>query len=82
MSPLNRGGVTVRRLLDREAWEGPVGIARIVGLLSATWLLIAGFLMFIDMGGMTPAKLLLPSSIMLVALAFIAGYQMGQSRRQ
>lgn len=71
----------MRRLLDRKAWEGPVGIARIVVLLSATWLFVTGLLLVIGVSGWTPARAVLPSEIMLLALGFLFGYQMGLSKR-
>jgi uncharacterized membrane-anchored protein len=71
----------VRRLIDRKLWTGPLGIARIVLLLSATWLFVTGLLEVIGVTGVTPAKAVLPGSIMLLALGFVGGYQLAQSKR-
>jgi hypothetical protein len=65
----------MKGLLDRKAWEGPLGIARIVLGLSAVWLLVTVFT------GFTAAKLMLPMVLMMLALGFLGGYQMGQSKR-
>lgn len=62
-------------------WIGPLDIARIVLLLSAIWLFVTGLLQVIGVNGVTPAKAVLPGSIMLLALGFVGGYQMAQSKR-
>ena len=71
----------MKRLMDRKAWEGPLGVGRIVLGLSAIWLFITGLLEVIGVNGVTPAKAVLPAMIMLLALGFVSGYQMGQARR-
>jgi hypothetical protein len=71
----------MKRLMDRKMWTGPLGIARIVLLLSAIWLFVTGLLQVIGVNGVTPAKAVLPGSIMLLALGFATGYQMAQSKR-
>ena len=71
----------MKRLMERKAWTGPLGIARIVVLLSAIWLFVTGLLGVIGVNGVTPAKAVLPASIMLLALGFVGGYQMGQAKR-
>lgn len=71
----------MKRLLDRNAWTGPLGVGRIVLLLSAIWLFVTGLLEVIGVNGVTPAKAVLPGSIMLLALGFVSGYQMGQAKR-
>ena len=67
--------------MDRKMWTGPLGIARIVLLLSATWLFVTGLLEVIGVSGVTPAKAVLPLSIMLLALGFVGGYHLAQSKR-
>lgn len=71
----------MKRLMERKAWTGPLGIARIVVLLSAIWLFVTGLLEVIGVNGVTPAKAVLPAMIMLLALGFVGGYQMGQAKR-
>ena len=71
----------MKRLLNRKVWEGPLGLARIVLILSAIWLMVTSFLVVIGVPGATNGKSVLPLSIMLLALGFVTGYQMGQSRR-
>ena len=50
-------------------------------VLSATWLFVTGLLEVIGVGGVTPAKAVLPGSIMLLALGFVGGYSLAQSKR-
>ncbi|HYL07301.1 MAG TPA: hypothetical protein VEU76_02055 [Candidatus Udaeobacter sp.] len=69
----------MKALLDRTYWSGPLGIARIVLILSAVWLLIVSAASLLDL--MSVSKAVLPAGIMMVALGFVAGYQMGQTHR-
>ena len=71
----------MKELLDRKAWAGPLGIARIVLGLSAIWLLIIGLAALTGLTGFSAAKVMLPMVLMMLALGFLAGYQMGQSKR-
>jgi hypothetical protein len=70
----------VSRLLDREAWSGPLGVARIVAILSATVVLVWSVASLV---GLTTYsyKIYFPMTIMLVSLAFLGGYQMGHAKR-
>jgi hypothetical protein len=71
----------MRILLERKTWSGPLGVARIVGILSAIWAIVESAASLIGVAGYTPAKAAIPTAIMLASLAFIAGYQMGQAKR-
>lgn len=71
----------MKALLERKTWSGPLGVARIVGILSAIWAIVESTASVIGVAGYSPAKAALPTAIMLASLAFLAGYQMGQSRR-
>ena len=67
--------------LDRRSWSGPLGLARIIGLLSATWVLVWSVAGMIGLATFS-AKIFVPMGIMLASVAFLAGYQMGHSNRQ
>jgi hypothetical protein len=71
----------LRRLIDRKAWTGPLGIGRMVLLASALWLFVTALLVLIGVPGMTTAKFVLPGSLMMLALGFVGGYQLGQTKR-
>jgi hypothetical protein len=71
----------MRALLDRKAWSGPPGVARIAAILSAIWVIVMSAAGLIGVSGYSPAKAAVPLGIMLASLAFLAGYQMGQSKR-
>jgi hypothetical protein len=66
--------------MDRRSWTGPLGVARIIGILSATWVLVWSLAGMIGLASFS-AKIFVPMGIMLASVAFIAGYQMGQSKR-
>jgi hypothetical protein len=66
--------------MDREMWSGPLGMARIVSLISATWVFFWGLASVIGLTAYS-YKIYFPMTIMLVSLAFLGGYQMGQSKR-
>jgi hypothetical protein len=70
----------VSRLLDREAWSGPLGVARIAGLVSATWVFFWGLASVVGLTAYS-YKIYFPMTIMLVSLAFLGGYQMGHVKR-
>jgi hypothetical protein len=67
--------------LERRSWTGALGMARIVGLLSATWVLVWSVAGMVGLASFS-AKIFVPMGIMLASVAFLAGYQMGQSNRQ
>jgi hypothetical protein len=67
--------------MDRKVWSGPAGVARIVAILSAIWVIVVSAAGLIGVNGYSPAKATVPMAIMLASLAFIAGFQMGQSKR-
>lgn len=71
----------MKSLVNRKAWEGPLGIARIVLGLSAAWLIVIGVAGLTGLTGFTAAKVMLPMLLMMLALGFLGGYQMGQSKR-
>ena len=71
----------MRRLIDRRTWSGPLGVGRIVVLVSAVWLFVTALLALMDVPGVTPGKAVLPESLMLLALGFVGGYQLGASKR-
>jgi hypothetical protein len=71
----------MKALLDRKVWSGPVGVARIVAILAAIWTIVVCAAGLVGVTGYSPAKAYVPMVIMLASLAFLAGYQMGQSRR-
>ena len=71
----------MRRLIERRTWSGPLGVGRIVLLVSAVWLFVTALLALMDVPGMTPAKSVLPGSVMMLALGFVGGSQLGQSKR-
>jgi hypothetical protein len=71
----------VKALLERKTWSGPLGVARIVAILSAIWVMFVSAASLMGVTGYSPSKGDLPMAIMLASLAFLAGYQMGQSRR-
>lgn len=71
----------MRRLMERKVWSGPVGVARIAAILSALWIIVVSTAGLIGVAGYSPAKAAVPMAIMLASLAFMAGYQAGQSRR-
>jgi hypothetical protein len=66
--------------MDREMWSGPLGMVRIVGLVSATWVF---FWALAGVVGLTAYsyKIYIPMTFMLTSLAFLGGYEMGQSKR-
>jgi hypothetical protein len=70
----------MRLLLDRRSWTGPLGMARIVGMLSATLVVVWSVA---SLAGWTDfsAKIFVPIGIMLASVAFLYGYQMGQAKR-
>jgi hypothetical protein len=70
----------VSRLFDRKAWSGPLGIARIVGVLSATWLIVVSFAGVVGLTSYSAGKVLLPMLLTVSSIAFMYGYQMGQSK--
>ena len=70
----------VSRLLDREAWSGPLGIARIVCILSATWVFFWGLASVVGLTAYS-YKIYFPMTIMFASLAFLGGYQMGRAKR-
>lgn len=70
----------VSRLLDREAWSGPLGMARIVGMLSATWVIVWSVASVVGLITWS-AKIFVPIAIMMASVAFLYGYQMGQAKR-
>ncbi|GAC1456203.1 MAG: hypothetical protein PVSMB1_05830 [Gemmatimonadaceae bacterium] len=67
--------------MDRKVWSGPVGVARIVAILSAIWAFVVSAAGLIGVDGYAPEKAALPLGIMLASLGFLAGFQMGQARR-
>lgn len=67
--------------MDRKVWSGPVGVARIVCLLSALWLFVVGFGGVVGWTGYSVGKTVLPLVLTMASLGFLAGYQLGQSRR-
>jgi hypothetical protein len=67
--------------LDRRSWSGPLGLARIVGILSATWVLVWSMAGILGLASFS-AKIFVPMGIMLACVAFLAGYQMGHANRQ
>ena len=69
-----------RAMLDRRVWSGPLGVARIVGIVSATWVFLWGLA---SVFGLTAYsyKIYIPITFMLASLAFLAGYQMGQGKK-
>jgi hypothetical protein len=71
----------MKALLERKTWSGPVGVARIVAILSAISVIGVSTGGLVGVAGYTPAKAVLPMGFMLASLGFLAGYQMGQSRR-
>ena len=71
----------MKGLFVRKVWSGPVGVARIVCILSATWLFVMSAASLIGLTGYSPGKLALPLGLMMLSLGFLAGYQVGQSRR-
>ena len=71
----------MKRLFERRTWSGLLGVGRIVLLISAAWLLVTAVLTLIGVPGMTTAKSVLPGSLMMLALGFVGGYQLGQSGR-
>ncbi|HXM72361.1 MAG TPA: hypothetical protein VN940_03940 [Candidatus Dormibacteraeota bacterium] len=71
----------MKELLERKTWSGALGVARIVAILSAIWVMVVSVASLIGVTGYSPAKADVPMAIMLPSLAFLAGYQMGQSRR-
>lgn len=64
----------MRVLLERKTWSGPVGVARIVGVLAALWGIVVNGAALVGVTGYSPAKAYVPMAIMLAALAFLAGY--------
>lgn len=64
----------MRALLNREYWSGLVGMARIFTVVCATWTITAGLI------GATGARLFVPTSCMMVGLAFIAGHDLGRKQ--
>jgi tetrahydromethanopterin S-methyltransferase subunit C len=71
----------MKALLERKTWSGPAGVARIVAILSAIWVIVVSAASLIGVNGYTLGKVVLPMGLMLLSLGFLAGYQMGQSRR-
>jgi hypothetical protein len=55
-------------------------MARIVGMLSATWVIVWSVASVVGLATFS-AKIFVPIGIMLAAVAFIYGYQMGQANR-
>jgi hypothetical protein len=70
----------MKLLLDRSSWSGPLGMARIVGILSSTLVVVWSVASVIGLATFS-AKIFVPIGIMLAAVAFIYGYQMGQAKR-
>jgi hypothetical protein len=66
--------------MDRKVWSGPVGIARIIAILAAIWTIIVSAASLMGVAGYSPAKAAVPVAVMLAALAFMAVYQMVQSK--
>jgi len=64
----------MRALLNREYSSGPVGMARAFTVVCAIWTIAAGLI------GTTGAKLFVPTSFMMVGLAFIAGHELGRKQ--
>jgi hypothetical protein len=62
-------------------WSGPVGVVRIVCVLSALWLLVVTLAGLVGLTGYSAEKIVLPAGLMLLSLGFLTGYQVGQSRR-
>jgi hypothetical protein len=62
----------MRTLLNREYWSGPVGMARVLTVICATWTIAAA------LTGATGARLYVPTSFMMAGLAFIAGHEVGR----
>ena len=71
----------MRRLIDRKVWTGPLSVGRIALLISAVWLITTGVLVLVGVPGWTNAKFALPASVMMLALGFVGGYQLGQNKR-
>lgn len=68
-------------LLNRNEWEGPLGIARIVTGLSSIWLVLVALGGLAGLTSFTAAKVMLPMVLVMLGLGFLAGYQVGQSKR-
>lgn len=64
----------MRTLLNREYWSGPVGMARVLTVVCATWTIAAALI------GATGARLFVPVALMMVGLAFIAGHEVGRKQ--
>ena len=67
--------------MDRKVWSGPVGVARIVGVVSGIWLVAISFAGVVGWSGYSPGKTVLPLVLTMSSLAFLTGYQLGQTRR-
>jgi len=64
----------MRALLNREYWSGPVGMARVLTVVCATWAIAAALI------GATGPKLFVPVAFMMVGLAFVAGHELGRTQ--
>jgi hypothetical protein len=67
--------------MDRKMWSGPVGIARIVCLVSATVVFFGSLAGLVGLTSFSPARIYPVITIMLASMAFMLGHQMGQSKR-
>jgi hypothetical protein len=70
----------MKLLLDRSSWSGPLGMARVVGILSSTLVVVWSVASVIGLAAFS-AKIFVPIGIMLASVAFLTGYQMGQAKR-
>jgi hypothetical protein len=64
----------MRLLLNREHWSGPVGMARILGMVCAAWTIAAALV------GATGARLMVPMFFAVIGVAFVAGYELGRKQ--
>ena len=67
--------------MDRKMWSGPLGIARIICVLSATVATVLSFAELVGLITLSPAKIYPLMTITLVAMAFVVGHHVGQSKR-
>jgi hypothetical protein len=68
--------------MDLKVWSGPVGVARIVCVVSAIWLLAISFAGVVGWAGYSPGKTVLPLVLTFSSLAFLTGYQLGMTARR
>ena len=68
--------------MDRKTWSGPLGIARIVTLVSATVVIVWSFAGLVGLTNFSPAKIYPLLTITVAAMAFVLGHQVGRSDRR